>query len=161
MWIYTKRFDEDKNRVTLNSDYIFSYSKYDGFCERLLAAELLIDHDFNFIFQMSAFEHEKITKNNSNFFQERGELSGKIFDYFEKLIDLDVKGLRQDYNYITFDISDFGSQRFLINLDQGLEISIRDGLPLGCFETETELLLFEFNEYMKAWVEEKYQAWLK
>lgn len=53
--------------VTLNSDYIFLYSKYDGFCERLLAAELLIDHDFNFIFQMSAFEHEKIKTNNADF----------------------------------------------------------------------------------------------
>ncbi|MFP3833336.1 hypothetical protein [Chryseobacterium sp. SIMBA_028] len=34
--------------VTLNSGYIFSYSTYDDFCERLLAAELLVDHDFIF-----------------------------------------------------------------------------------------------------------------
>lgn len=160
MWIYSKRLDEDKNMVTLNSDYIFSYSKYDGFCERLLAAELLVDYDFNFIFQMKAFEHEKLTHNNSDFFLERGELSGKIFEYFEKLLYSDVKGLKQNYHYITFDISDFGSQKFLINLDQGIEVDIREGLTLEYFETETELLLFEFNEYMKNWIEEKYKAWL-
>ncbi|MGU3373590.1 hypothetical protein [Chryseobacterium sp. M5A1_1a] len=147
--------------VTLNSGYIFSYSKFDGFCERLLAAELLVDQNFNFILQMRAFEHEKITKNGSNFFQESGELSGKIFDYFEQLIDLDVKSLKQNYDHITFVISDRGSQQFLINLDQGIEVGIVDELPLEYFETETELLLFEFNEYMKTWVEEKYQAWIK
>lgn len=147
--------------VTLNGGYIFSYSKYDGFCERLLAAELLVDQNFNFILQMSAFEHEKITKNDSGFFQESGELSGKIFEYFEKLIDLDVKGLKQKYDHITFDICDRGSQQLLINLDQGIEVSIVDELPLEYFKTETELLLFEFNEYMKNWIEEKYLTWIK
>lgn len=160
MWIYSRKFDEDKNRVTLNSDYIFSFLHRDGFNERLLLAELLIDDNFDYWLQMQGFQHEKITKNKSDFFLEKGDLPERILDYIERLIDSDIKSLKNHYDFITFVTSDCGAQHFLINLDYTIDIDIIDGLPLEYFKTDAELLLFEFNEYMKAWIEEKYEAWL-
>ncbi|WP_278379511.1 hypothetical protein [Chryseobacterium arthrosphaerae] len=159
-WIYSKRFDKDKKLVTLNSGYIFSFSKYEGFSYRLLAIEFLIDDDFNYLLQMSVAEHEDKAKNNSDLFQEKGRVPEKILDYLEILLDSDFKSLKQNYNFSDYDISDIGSQQFLINMDEGIEVNIKEGLPVEYFETDVELFLFEFNEYMKKWVEEKYEAWI-
>ncbi|UEQ76151.1 hypothetical protein J8N07_21390 [Chryseobacterium arthrosphaerae] len=159
-WIYSKRFDKDKKLVTLNSGYIFSFSKYEGFSYRLLAIEFLIDDDFNYLLQMSVAEHEDKAKNNSDQFQEKGRVPEKILDYLEILLDSDFKSLKQNYNFSDYDISDIGSQQFLINMDEGIEVNIKEGLPVEYFETDVELFLFEFNEYMKKWVEEKYEAWI-
>jgi hypothetical protein len=85
-------------------------------------------------------------------------LPEKIFDYLEILLDADLKSLKRRYSYSNFDISDIGSQRFLINLYDGIEISIDDGLPLDYyFTTDVEVFLYDFNEYLKSWMEEKYQ----
>ena len=162
MWINPARFDKDQKKIILNSDYIFSFSKYDGFSYRLLTIQLLIDYDFNYILQMSVFEHENKTKNISNEFQEKGKLPEKIFDYLEILLDSDLKSLKQKYSFWDYDISDIGSQRFLINLGDGIEVNINDGLPLEYyFITDLEVFLFDFNEYLKNWVEDKYQAWIQ
>lgn len=160
MWIYSKRFDKDKKLVTLNSGYIFSFSKYEGFSYRLLAIEFLIDDDFNYLLQMSVAEHEDRAKNNSDLFQEKGRVPEKILDYLEILLDSDFKSLKQNYNFSDYDISDIGSQQFLINVDEDIEVNIKEELPVEYFETDVELFLFEFNEYMKKWVEEKYEAWI-
>ncbi|MDR6920904.1 MULTISPECIES: hypothetical protein [Chryseobacterium] len=161
MWINSRKFDEDKNTVTLNGDYIFSFDTSDGFSERLLGAELLIDHDFNYIFRMKAFQHEKITKNGSDVYTEEGEVPETIFNYLEKLMDSDYQSLKQIYENVTFCMTDTGSQMFLMNWAKPLYISITEGLPQEFFVSETEQLLFNFNQYLKKWVEEKYRNWLK
>lgn len=104
MWINAARFDEDKKLVTLESGYIFSFSNYEGFSYRLLAIQLLIDDNFNYILQMSVAEHEDNTKNISDFFQEKGKLPERIFDYLEILLDSDLKSLKRKYSFCDFDI---------------------------------------------------------
>jgi len=161
MWINSRKFDEDKNTFTLNSDYIFSFDTSDGFSERLLGAELLIDHDFNYNFQMKAFRHEKITKNGSDVYTEEGKVPEAIFNYLEKLMDSDYQSLKQIYDNVTFCMTDTGSQTFLMSWTKPLYISITEGLPQEFFVSESEQLLFNFNQYLKKWVEKKYRSWLK
>ncbi|HCN52054.1 MAG TPA: hypothetical protein DIT10_23735 [Chryseobacterium sp.] len=161
MWTHSARFDKKEGKIILNNDYAFSFSTYEGFSYKLLYTELLIDNDFNYILQMSVFEHENKTKDFPKMFQEKGKLPEKIFDYLEILLDADLKSLKRRYSYSNFDISDIGSQRFLINLYDGIEISIDDGLPLDYyFTTDVEVFLYDFNEYLKNWMEEKYQTWI-
>lgn len=100
---------------------------------------------------MSVAEHEDRAKNNSDLFQEKGRVPEKILDYLEILLDSDFKSLKQNYNFSDYDISDIGSQQFLINVDEGIEVNIKEGLPVEYFETDVELFLFEFNQYMKKW----------
>ncbi|WPO83632.1 hypothetical protein SD427_04650 [Chryseobacterium sp. JJR-5R] len=111
---------------------------------------------------MTAFQHEKITKNKSDFFMEQGKLTGKIFNYLERLLDSEYKTLHQDYSPVHLAVTDSGNQMFILNFDKEfLNINIMDGYPRAYFETDAELLLFEFNEYLKNWVEKKYQDWLQ
>jgi len=162
MWIHSRKFNEEKNIITLDCKYIFSFLRSDGFNERLLNAELLIDHNFDYTFQMAAFQHEKITKNKSDFFIEKGRLTGKIFNYLERLLDSEYKTLHQDYSPAHLAITDSENQMFILNFDtESLNVNIIDGYPKSCFETDAELLLFEFNECLKNWVETKYQYWLQ
>lgn len=151
MWTNSKVFDKDKNILVLKGDYIFSYTKFDGFCERLLGAEMLIDHDFNYIFQMEAFQHEKITINKSNFFIENGRLPEGIFTYLEQFLESDFQNLNESYEEKSFVMTDVGRQFFTINFDSQTfkRVEIINGLPIEYFQNETELLLFEFNEYLK------------
>lgn len=161
MRMNSRKFDEDKGIIILTPDYIFSFDTSDGLGERLLGAELLVDHDFNYIFHMKAFRHGKITKNTSDTYTEEGKVPEAIFNYLEKLMDSDYQSLKQIYEYVTFSMTDTGSQTFLMNWTKPLYISITEGLPQEFFVSESEQLLFNFNQYLKKWVEEKYRNWLK
>ncbi|MCJ8155448.1 hypothetical protein MKJ01_16950 [Chryseobacterium sp. SSA4.19] len=82
--------------------------------------------------------------------------------YLENLLNSEYKDLRQNYYPAQLAVTDSGNQTFILNFDtEFLNVNIINGYPKVCFETKAELLLFEFNEYLKNWVETKYQDWLQ
>lgn len=97
MWIYSRKYIPEDDLIILNNDYLFSYIKGNGFGERLLNAELLIDRNLNLTIQMKAFQHEKLTSNKSDYFIEQGDIPFSIFDYFEKLSRSDHRSLNRNY----------------------------------------------------------------
>lgn len=157
-----RKFNEKLNKIILDEKYLFSFSSFDGFTERLLGAELLVDYDYNYELELSAFNHEKKTKNNSNSIIEKGKLPNKILQYLEDLLLSDYLSLKSNYDFETFDITDIGCQQYLFNLEKTTtNIHIIDGLPEEYFVSITEKKLFEFNNYLKKQIENKYQNWIK
>lgn len=155
------KFNEKENRIILDDKYLFAFSKYDGFTERLLRAQLTINYDYEYNLELSAFQHERKTRNKSSFFTEIGTLSGQLLTYLESFLESDYLTLKEIYDYETFQILDIGSQQYLMNLEpKTTKIGIIDGLPVEYFKSDTEKILYKFNEYLKDWVEEKYRNWL-
>ena len=156
------KFNEEENRIILDDKYLFAFNKFDGFTERLLVAQLTINYDYEYTLELSAFQHEKKTRNNSNFFSENGTLSGQLLIYLERLLESDYLTLKEIYDYETFQILDIGSQKYLINLEpKTTKIGIIDGLPEEYFKSNPEKILYEFNEFLKNWIEEKYTNWIE
>ena len=63
---------------------------FDGFCERLLDIELLVDLELNFELSFCTFRSEQITKH--------GKLPDIINTELLELIELDLSLLKEDYN---------------------------------------------------------------
>ncbi len=156
-----RRFSEERNRILLDEKYLFAYSKSDGFSNRLLSAEFVIDYEYNYVLELLAFQHNTLTKNNSDTLIENGKITGKELKYIEDLLSADFNSLKRIYDYGGLSIDDIGSQQFFINLDKiTKDIHIIDGLAIEYFKTEVEILLFNFNEYMKNSIEKKYEHWI-
>jgi hypothetical protein len=154
-------FDKELNTLLLDSKYLFAYSNNDGFSNRLLTTEFVLDYDYNYTLELNAFQHDKITNNNSNSFVEKEKLKGRVLELIEGLLSSNYNSLKQAYNYEGFEISDIGSQQIFINLDKKTKyIHVSDGLPIDCFHTVAEKKLFELNEYFKELIEKKYTKWL-
>lgn len=154
-------FNKEQNKIILDEKYLFAFTKSDGFTERLLTAEFVIDFNYEFTLELEASNHNKKTKNFSNTIIENGTITYEILNYFENLLESDYLTLKTVYNFETFSIDDIGGQQYLINLEKSTtNITIVNELPKTYFNTASEKILFEFNEYLKTWVELKYQNWL-
>ncbi|MGS2727972.1 hypothetical protein ACU8DI_15305 [Psychroserpens sp. BH13MA-6] len=144
----------------MDENYLFAYSCGDGFSSRGLTFEYLVDYDCNYELELSVNAHEKKTKNNSDKIIEKGVLAGDELLLIEKLLSSDYNSLKQIYDYEGLDITDIGIQQIFINLDKTTKyVEILDGLPIECFESEVELLLFELNKYMLNKSEIMYENW--
>ncbi|OYU79011.1 MAG: hypothetical protein CFE23_15990 [Flavobacterium sp. BFFFF1] len=156
-----RKLDNVLNKILLSDKYLFAYTTTDGFTERLLGAELVVDYDFNYKLELRAFDHVKKTKNNSDTIMESGVLPKKIMEYLENLLHSNYLSLKSNYDYETVFISGTGMQQYLLNLEKTTtNIHITDGLPEEYFKTDTEKLLFNFNAFLKKYVEDKYNNWL-
>ena len=156
-----RKFDEKHNRLLLSDEYIFAYTKSDGFSHRLLSGEFVVDWQYNYKLRLSAFQHHEITSNNSDVLLEAGILEGDKLERFEQFLGIDFAKIKQIYDFETFEVSDIGGQQFLINIDRITKhIGIIDGLTNSYFETPAEQILFDYNEYLKSLIENKYEKWL-
>lgn len=157
-----RKFSEEHNRLLLDEEYLFAYSMFDGFSGRLLNAEFVVDYAYNYVLELKAFQHSKITTNKSDVLVETGKIEGRELKYMEDLLSGDFNTLKRIYDYEGLSIDDIGSQQFLINLDTiTKDVHVSDGLSCECFKTDIELLLFDFNEYMKTLIESKYESWIR
>ncbi|WP_299163180.1 hypothetical protein [uncultured Tenacibaculum sp.] len=156
-----RKFDKELNTILLDDKYLFAYSKGDGFSHGLLSAEFVLDYEYNYTLELNAFQHNKITNNNSNSLIEKEKLTGRELELIENLLSSNYNSLKQEYDYEGLCITDIGSQQIFINLDKKTKyIHISDGLPIECFKTIAEKKLFELNEYFKEFVETKYTKWI-
>lgn len=156
-----RKYCKERNTIVLDNQYLFAYSKSDGFSERLLSAEFVVDYNYNYVLELDAFNHKHITNNQSNVLTEKGTLKGLELQHIEKLLSADFNSLKQLYDYEHLAITDIGSQQIFINLDKTTKyIQILDGLPIDYFNTQTENILFELNEYFKTLIEMKYSRWI-
>ena len=157
-----RKYDAEEDRIVLDSKYLFAFTKTDGFSERLLRAQLLINYEYEYNLELKAFQHERKTNNHSDYSTEKGMVTGKLLDHFERLLLSDYLTLKKYYDFVTLQITDVGQQQYLINLEpKTVNINILDGLPEEYFKSETEKILYEFNEFLKNWIEEKYQYWIR
>lgn len=156
------KFNNDLNSRILDKQYLFAYTKGDGFTHRLLKADFAVDYEYNYRLELSAFQHTGITKNNSDQFIENGKLGDKEIEILESLLFSDFNTLKGEYEYENLDITDIGNQCIFINLDKVTKkINIQDGLTIEYFETTAERKLYELNEYFKELIEMKYENWIK
>jgi hypothetical protein len=156
-----RKYNKEEDRIILDDKYLFAFTKSDGFNDRLLGAELVISYDYEYIFELNAFNHEKITNNNSNSLFLEGTVSGELLKHFENLLNAEYLKLKRYYDYETFIIDDIGGQQYLINLDEKTtNIHIVDGLPEEYFKSETEKILYKFNCFLKNWCDQEYHNWI-
>lgn len=157
-----RKYSDELKTILLDEQYLLAYSQFDGFSHRLLRAEFVVDYDYNYVLELKAFNHKRITNNESDVYIEKGILKGLELKHIEKLLSSDFNSLRQLYDYEGLAITDIGSQQVFINLDKTTKyIEICDGLSIDCFESKTEKILFELNEYFKSLIEDKYTDWTK
>lgn len=144
-----RTYDDKKALIQLDKDYFFCYSINNGFSFNLHSADLVIDYGFNYTLQLNAFS--KIYP------LETGIIPNTVQDYLEKLIDMDYNNLSQIYDpYYPMSISDIGGQQLLINLDNDTtNISIIEGVASSNFPSPTEQLIYQLNEYLKAWIADR------
>ncbi|MCT4665953.1 MAG: hypothetical protein N4A45_12050 [Flavobacteriales bacterium] len=156
-----RKFDKEQNTILLDDQYLFAFSCSDGFSHRLLSAEFVLDYDYNYTLELSAFQHSKLTSNNSDSFVEKEQLNGKKLELVEGLLSSNFNSLKQEYTCEGLAITDIGSQQIFINLDKKTKyIHIINGLPIEYFSTDTEKKLFQLNEYFKELIQVKYQKWI-
>jgi len=138
-----RKFDNEKQKVLLNKEYLFAYSADDGFSERLLHEEIIIDFEYRCIVKVRAF-------NKMPFYRELETIPEPISSYMEQLLNSDYNSLKSYYDYITFGIDDIGGSQLLINIDiETMETGVLNGLPNSYFETPVDKLLYAFNMYMR------------
>ena len=146
-----RKYDSDKQKILLDDKYLFSYTYSDGFTERLLAVEFVIDFGYRCKIQVKAF-------NQQSFYKEFEVIPEPIFSYMEQLLNADYNSLKPYYDYITIGIDDMGGSQLLINIDaETIETGVLNGLPEVYFVTPIEKLLFVFNKYMKDFFEGIYK----
>ncbi|WP_430413234.1 hypothetical protein [Kordia sp.] len=118
----------------------------------------VVGYNYNYTLELSAFDHEKITKNNSDNFVEKGNLIGERLELIETMLSSNFTALKQEYHYEGLAITGIGSQQIFINLDKITKyVHILDELPIEYFKTPVEKKLFEFNEHFKTFIELKYK----
>ncbi|MCB9034023.1 MAG: hypothetical protein H6553_09310 [Chitinophagales bacterium] len=156
-----RKYSEEHNTILLDAQYLFAYCFSDGFSRRSLSADFLVNYNYNYVLELNAFDHQKITKNNSDCYIEKGILKGRILELIENLLASDFNTLQQEYKEENFAICDIGSQQFFINLDSITKyIHITDGLPVDYFKSSTEKKLYKLNKYFKALIETRYNNWI-
>lgn len=156
-----RKFSEELNTILLDEKYLFAYSLSDGFTERLLRAEFVLDYNYNYTLEISAFKHQHITKNKSDKLIETSQLNGPLLEHIENLLSSDFNSLNQKYDHEGLAIMDIGMQQIFINLDKTTKyIEIMDDFPEDCFESPTEKILHELNEFFKHLVQQKYEDWV-
>lgn len=152
------KFDKELKTVILDEQYLFAYSKTDGFSHRLLNADFAVDYEYSYTLELRAFQHKRITNNNSDHFIENGKLGNKEIELIENLLSSGYNSLKRGYDYKGLAITDIGNQQILINLNKTTKrIYIESGLPFECFESTAERKLYELNEYFKELIEIKYE----
>jgi len=157
-----RKFDEKLGTITLDKQYLFAYSKDDGFSSRLLNADFTLDYEYNYTLELCAFQHKTITNNNADCLIEKGKLTGKNLELIESLLSSDYNTLKKKYEHKGLVVTDTGIQQIFINLDKATKyIHILDGLPIECFETPVEKKLYELNEHFKELIEAKYKYWIQ
>ncbi|MFM2387561.1 MAG: hypothetical protein RL660_2318 [Bacteroidota bacterium] len=157
-----RKFNEKLNKIDLDEKYFFAFTNTDGFTPRLLQAQLVVDYDYNFELELSAFMHEDKTVNKSNSITEKGKLPKQLLQCLEDLLMSDYLSLKSNYDFETFIITGTGHQQYLFSLEKTTtNIDIVDGLPEEYFQSISEKKLFAFNEYLKELTANKYQNWAK
>ncbi len=156
-----RKYNEIKNLTELNENILFNYIYSDGFNERLLNADLRIDFNYDFSLFLNAFQHSEVTKNKSDQLKLNGKIPQEIILLVEQIIFGNYCLLKKRYDYETFSITDVEVQFFLFNIDDSTtNITIEGNLPHDYFKTSIEKKLFELNEYLKKWIDKKYQEWM-
>ena len=98
-----------KLKVFNSEEHLIRLGYLDGFCERLLSIELLVDLGLNFELSFSTFQSEETTK--------RGTLPNHTRAELIELIELDLSSLDEDYNiapgatdypFYTIEINQYG-----------------------------------------------------
>lgn len=153
-----RSYDNDLKRIILDEQYLFTFMMHDGFSDRSLKAEILIDYEYNLTLHFRC----NVPTSKKYVFEEFEELvqekaSSEIISFLEKLLKIEYLKLKDNYWYETFTIDDIGGQQFLINFNSPtFNIHIVDGLPKEYFKTLAEEHLYLFNEHLKNWIETKY-----
>lgn len=149
-------FTHSYGNVSLDEKYAFAFSHYDGFSHRLLKAQLKVTWDCHYVLEMNFFE----SRHNSKFpYCEEGRIETNILQFFERLMECDYTSLKDTYENKGFFVTDIGSQIFLLNFERATSrIVITDGLPVEYFEAKAERLLYDFNEYLKNMIEDRYNS---
>lgn len=80
------KYNKEEDQIILDDKYLFAFTKSDGFTERLLRAELVIRYDYSYVLELNAFQHEKMTKNNSSSLILEGNVAGEFLLHFEKCL---------------------------------------------------------------------------
>ncbi|XOV68274.1 MAG: hypothetical protein ACFHU9_03670 [Fluviicola sp.] len=82
--------ENDKPNVFSSEEHLIRFGYLDGFCERLLEVELLVDLELNFELSYSTFQLKRITK--------LGRFDDNIGTELLALIELDLSLLKKDYD---------------------------------------------------------------
>ncbi|MET7037833.1 hypothetical protein [Elizabethkingia miricola] len=156
-----RMFNEEVGLVILDENYVFNYIYSDGFNERLLRADFVVDYQFNYRLKLEAFMHTTLTKNKSSYIIYEGKLDEENKKRIEDIIYGDYKNLKSVYNYEYFVMTDVEQQLLLFNIDHNTtNVFIEGNLPEEYFSTTIEKQLFCFNNNLKKKIERLYTDWL-
>jgi hypothetical protein len=148
-----RKYNEEKELIQLDEKYFFAFSKDNGFSFDLFGAELVIDHGFNYEFEMSVFGKEP--------YIEKGIAPPIIQDYLEDLIVLDYSLLKLSYDYNHPGRNGQGGSQLLINIEEdSTNILFAEEPIIEHFKNPTEQFFYSFYQFLSNWIEEKHRSWI-
>ncbi len=161
-----KQFDYKQYKDLLDKAYEYGFVQYDGFSYRMLQAIFLVDQYYNFTLYIRSSEN---AKNYEPAQGERGirvrlegRLPNEIYQQYLKWQATSVTQLQDDYGYPSAKRSKaVGTQLHLINSTDfsTKSVLITDDLEQIYFATEAERGLYDWNQYLKSWIENIYLYW--
>lgn len=160
-----KRFDE-KGYFILDESYFMSYSHHDGFTERLLSIDLLIDKNFELNLFHQCFKlgsHYAKSDDDFHFKKTVNEIPYEIFSFLENIMTPDAIDLKDNYDFEGFQMDDIPSQLYLFNSSAKTKaISINGLLPLTgeFFTTDIEKKFLKFHIFIKEWTNKIYETYI-
>lgn len=127
--------------------HLFQFGYSDGFSERLLSIHLWVTLDFDFIMEYSTFQVESKI--------EHGKLPEPICHQIEKLIELDVLKLEEEYD-IHPGATDYSTYFVRINQYGVIHFCSFGQIPVSITPNSPfEQLLFETIESFQIWAIEQ------
>ncbi|WP_196893569.1 hypothetical protein [Aureivirga marina] len=153
-------FNPKTNKINLDSNYVFAYSKSDGFTCRLLQGEVLIDFNYNFYMKISIFHHDNFPNSNKKNHEIKGKLDGELLKLFENFIYSDYLNLNEFYDYENFMVSSTERHQILVNLEKDTtKVSLYMNLKCFSIDSDEKKHLINLINYMNNWIESIYENW--
>jgi hypothetical protein len=161
-----KRFDENGYFV-LDDGYIMSYSHRDGFSERLLSIDVLIDQNFELTMYHQCFKLGNEYQKTERDFQfkltvKKNPLEVSLF--LEKIIFKEDIILKNYYGFDGVSMDDNPEQLYLFAGNKKTKsISINGLIPLTeeFFSTSSEKEFLKFHVFIKNWTNSIYDKYVQ
>ena len=153
-------FDPKTNKIILDSNYVFAYSKSDGFTCRILQGVFLIDFNYNFEIKISIFHHDNFPNSNKKKHEIKGKLDGELLKLFENFIYSDYLNLNEFYDYENFVVSSTERHQILVNLEKDTtKVSLHMSPKSFSIDSDEKKHLINLINYMNNWIESIYENW--
>jgi hypothetical protein len=78
-----RKFDEQKQKVLMDEQYLFAYSCFDGFTHRLLMAHFVVDYDYRCKIEVFANDIRTNRAEKKTFYKEYDTVPEPILSYME------------------------------------------------------------------------------